>query len=253
MKRNPIVRMHTKLFTLLIMLFTLGLVPSFSVTVRASEFSVTPASAILYTTGSADLLSVPDITQVILPDMPDGLPFQVTGVTSNGYFQVSLTNVTYYIAGPYLEQGLDNTQVAQNVQDDKKAQDADVTAKIWALKSQYPEGTRWTNENYYRLSTPIDGYTYNGYGCVAIAFIVSDYLFGDAPCTEHRDFTKLRPGDMVRVNYDSHTVVVIEVNGDYITVMEGNYNSSIHWGRQLKISDIIAQQGYIWTRYQTQT
>ena len=68
-------------------------------TAFAAEFTVTPANAVLYTTAGADLLSDADTNAVALLDMPAGLPFQVTGITSNGYFQVKLNGQTFYIIG----------------------------------------------------------------------------------------------------------------------------------------------------------
>ena len=76
----------------------------FGMTAFAAEFTVTPANAILYTTAGADLLSDADTNAVALLDMPAGLPFQVTGITSNGYFQVNLNGQTFYIIGGELVQ-----------------------------------------------------------------------------------------------------------------------------------------------------
>lgn len=76
----------------------------FGMTAFAAEFTVTPANAVLYTTAGADLLSDADTNAVALLDMPAGLPFQVTGITSNGYFQVNLNGQTFYIIGGELVQ-----------------------------------------------------------------------------------------------------------------------------------------------------
>ena len=73
-------------------------------TAFAAEFTVTPTNAVLYTTAGADLLSNADTNAVALLDMPAGLPFQVTGITSNGYFQVNLNGQTFYIIGGELVQ-----------------------------------------------------------------------------------------------------------------------------------------------------
>ena len=76
----------------------------FAMTAFAAEFTVTPANAVLYTTAGADLLSDADTNAVALLDMPAGLPFQVTGITSNGYFQVNLNGQAFYIIGGELVQ-----------------------------------------------------------------------------------------------------------------------------------------------------
>ena len=76
----------------------------FGMTAFAAEFTVAPANAVLYTTAGADLLSDADTNAIALLDMPAGLPFQVTGITSNGYFQVNLNGQTFYIIGGELVQ-----------------------------------------------------------------------------------------------------------------------------------------------------
>ena len=38
-------------------------------------------------------------SKVMIPSCEIGIPIQVTGVTDNGFFRVSIDNVTYYIPG----------------------------------------------------------------------------------------------------------------------------------------------------------
>ena len=89
---------------------------------------------------------------------------------------------------------------------------------------------RWTNANRYSSK----GVGLTGLGCVAFALICSDAAFGDLPVTSrHSDFDAVRVGDILRVNNDTHSVIVLERRSDSVIVAEGNYNSSIHWGREL--------------------
>lgn len=115
-----------------------------------------------------------------------------------------------------------------------------------ALKSSYPEGMTWTNDNYYGWK---GGYYTGGYGCAGFAFLLSDAAFGDAPSKIHTDFNGIRQGDIIRLNYNTHSVIVLEVRSDSVIVAEGNYNSSIHWGREISYSEIKRTGSYVMTRY----
>lgn len=105
-----------------------------------------------------------------------------------------------------------------------------VLAVIEALKEDYPEGMRWTNDNLYQSHA----LQINGYGCAGFALICSDAAFGDLPISrKHNEFDDIRTGDMLRVRGNSHTVIVLEKKADSVVIAEGNYNDSIHWGREL--------------------
>ncbi len=116
---------------------------------------------------------------------------------------------------------------------------------IMGLKPSYPEGMYWTNEIVYQFN----GAYYIGYGCAAFTFLVSDAAFGNVPVYEHYDYTKIRVGDILRINNDTHSVIVLEVHDDYIVIAEGNYNKSIHWGRRLTNADLEKNLDYVWSRY----
>lgn len=120
--------------------------------------------------------------------------------------------------------------------------------RMITLKEQYPEGMRWTNDNYYGWKGGI--YT-GGYGCAGFAFLLSDAAFGDLPAHQiwEVDFDQIRVGDILRVNNDTHSVIVMEVKDDYVVLAEGNYNSSIHWGRTLTAAEV-EKADYAMTRYQ---
>lgn len=115
-----------------------------------------------------------------------------------------------------------------------------------AKKSSYPEGMSWTNSNYYGWDA---GYYTGGYGCAGFAFMLSDAAFGYLPAKKHYDFDNIKPGDILRINNDGHSVVVLKIDGTKYTLAEGNFNSSIHWGRTMTLSQIKANGTYVMTRY----
>lgn len=197
----------------------------------AAAYSVTAAEAVLYTNDNTVILSDADDTAVVLPEVAADLPIQVTGITSNGYFQIALDGQTFYIHGIGLSAAKADNQVYDT---------------IIAQKAVFPEGMHWTNDNYYEWK----GGTYTGgFGCAGFAFAVSDAAFGDTRAQIHKDYTNIRVGDILRVDNDSHSVIVLEVRENSVIVAEGNYNASIHWGREIPKAQLIDPYSYIMTRY----
>ena len=109
----------------------------FGMTAFAAEFTVTPANAVLYTTAGADLLSDADTNAVALLDMPAGLPFQVTGITSNGYFQVNLNGQTFYIIGGELVQDASAATTTVPAQTTTTTTNADGTVPVKDANGNY--------------------------------------------------------------------------------------------------------------------
>ena len=146
-----------------------------------------------------------------------------------------------------LEEGISNDP---NV--DQESLDLSTKAvynRMIAKKTEYPEGMPWTNANFYAWN---GGIYSGGYGCAGFAFMLSDAAFGDLPARilSDQSFSQIRTGDILRVNNDGHSVVVLEVYSSYVVIAEGNYNSSIHWGRVLtKESLESGTLTYIMTRY----
>lgn len=134
----------------------------------------------------------------------------------------------------------DGIELSASVVTPEKAYDA-----IVALKSQYPNGTPWTNDNSY-YSPALHTL---GYGCAGFAFMVSDAAFGDNPATYYYDLSEVRVGDILRINYDTHSVVVLEVRSNGVVVAEGNLNSAIYWGRFISFSEMGSGFVYGITRY----
>ena len=128
----------------------------------------------------------------------------------------------------------------------KKLSPSQVTKKILKLKNQYPEGMHWTNEdNYYYWSATSCGC----YGCIALAAEVSDKIFGkNASIIRHTEFDQIKPGDHIRIG-DYHSVIVVSKNKNTLTIVEGNYNRSVHWGRTITRDQLEARSFYVETRY----
>lgn len=112
--------------------------------------------------------------------------------------------------------------------------DEEAYEKLIELQEDYPEGMKWTNSNKYfsKKRNTLGG------GCAGFAFIASDYVFGkDSPykrCNE-LEWEELRVGDHIRMKNSQgtpHSVIILEIHEDSIVVCEGNFNSSIHWGRE---------------------
>ncbi len=117
---------------------------------------------------------------------------------------------------------------------------------ILAMKPLYPTGTPWTNENYYDWN----GGIYNrGYGCAGFAFMMSDAAFGNLPARKSTDMSKLRTGDVLRINNDGHSVIVLKVESDGVIVAEGSLNNAVYWGRKLPLSTVNAPNTFYLTRY----
>ena len=116
-----------------------------------------------------------------------------------------------------------------------------------AMQAEYPEGTPWTDNNVYAWN---GGIFSEGSGCAAFAFLISDLAFGDLPArmSEAVSIDVLRVGDILRVNGDTHSVIVLEVHEDHIVIAEGNFNGTIHWGRTLSAEEVTAAD-YFLTRY----
>lgn len=113
-----------------------------------------------------------------------------------------------------------------------------------SLRSTYPEGMTLTNSYYYY--SPCFG---NGYGCYGFAAKLSDTVFGTGTsCSTHTSFDKIKIGDNIRIG-NSHSVIVLTKNGNSITVVEGNYNSSVHWDRSITKASLEKDGFKVTTRY----
>lgn len=129
----------------------------------------------------------------------------------------------------------DNTNNTNNssVSADSSLSDDEAYEKIISLKGSYPEGMRWTNDNSHRSGNRV------GYGCAGFAFMVQDSVFGvNAKKTQTTtlNWDELRVGDHLRVQNNmggEHSVIILSIDDESVTLCEGNFNSSIHWGRTM--------------------
>jgi hypothetical protein len=204
----------------------------FLMPLKAAEYTITDMQDILYTNDKTCFFSEADENTMILSsdDIDENIPILVIGITNNNYYQVEINNEILYIQKDGLS---DNRQ-------------QEVYNIIMAQKSVFPEGMHWTNDDYYEWN---GGIYVGGFGCAAFCFYVSDKAFGNAKAYIHKDYSNIKVGDMLRVYNDTHSVTVLEVRENSVIVAEGNYNSSIHWGREMSMSEIIDSQSYIMSRY----
>ncbi len=113
-----------------------------------------------------------------------------------------------------------------------------------SLRSTYPEGMPLNNSYYY--FSPRFG---NGYGCYGFAAKLSDTVFGTEKSYQtHSSFDRIRVGDNIRIG-NSHSVIVLTKSPSHITVVEGNYNSSVHWDRKITSSSLASSGFRVYTRY----
>ena len=123
---------------------------------------------------------------------------------------------------------------------------ARVFSILLSFRSSFPEGKTWTNSDFYAWK----GGTYRGgYGCAAFAFLLSDAAFGTVKATMHKNVRDIKVGDILRVDNNTHSVIVLRVESNGVVVAEGNYNESIHWGRTISNSELSRSLDYVMTRY----
>ena len=103
---------------------------------------------------------------------------------------------------------------------------------IMAMQDEYYEGRPWTDSDLYYWK---GGVFSGGGGCVGFAFAMSDAAFGTLPARilDEKSYDAIRPGDILRVNNDNHSVIVLQKFSDHVVVAEGNFDGAIHWGRTL--------------------
>ena len=120
---------------------------------------------------------------------------------------------------------------------------------LMGFKSKYPEGMNFTNADY---RTWVGGIYRGGYGCAGFCFELSDACFAPnlANMRTSNLTNGLRPGDIIRLDYNSHSVIVTEVYEDEVVVAEANYNSSVHWGRHITFDEIKRTGTNVITRYE---
>ena len=137
----------------------------------------------------------------------------------------------------------------------------EVYNKMFAMKTEYPEGMTWNNFEPYGTKGNLGahyewdggkilGNVNKGVGCAAFAFILSDKAFGTLPARVVYDikYEKVNVGDILRINNNSHSVIVLQKTDAGVIVAEGNYNGTVHWGRALSKEEVL-RANFIVTRY----
>ena len=120
---------------------------------------------------------------------------------------------------------------------------------LMGFKSRYPEGMNFTNADY---RSWVGGIYRGGFGCAGFCFELSDAAFApNLAVMRTTNLTKgLRPGDIIRLDYNTHSVIITEVYSDAVVVAEANFNSSVHWGRRITFDEIARTGTNIITRYE---
>ena len=127
----------------------------------------------------------------------------------------------------------------------KGASAQNIYNRIIELKSVYPQGYPCDDKNFVR------GLYNDVTGCAAFAADVMSHLYGDG--NEEMSYIyryvddvkyvcgdnvarwvidQIRVGDVLRLG-NTHSVVVIGVDKDSVTVVEGNSNGIVNWGRKI--------------------
>ena len=132
-----------------------------------------------------------------------------------------------------------------------------VYQRLIARKSdpKYAEGAPWDNSYKYTNTVKFIGYKPGnciGSGCFAFMMDMMEYCSNYEYDVEkidasYNNLPKIRVGDGVRVNNNSHSVVVLEVaaDGHTVTIVEGNNGSSVRWGRKIDLANSSAGVTYI--------
>lgn len=127
--------------------------------------------------------------------------------------------------------------------------DDEITQRILSLKAAFPEALPWKDGSHLcgNLQFPTCGA-----GCVSFAMQISDLVYGRnarvvrlAP----ERASRIKPGDILRIRKNTHSAVLIQVDGDTLTVCEGNYYGTVHWGRKISASSLAGDITYVERRY----
>ena len=123
--------------------------------------------------------------------------------------------------------------------------DESLYSKMIAKKEEYPEGMRWTYDNCYSSR-----YIGGGCGCTGFAYLLSDVCFVEIKTKKLDLCSDFKVGDVVRIKANTHSIIILKIDtsNEKITIDEGNYANTIHWGRTFKISSLKGNCDYILRR-----
>ncbi len=177
----------------------------------------------------------------------------ITNGTGNGMFSPQNTctrgQIVTFLYRAFVENDTRTTAPESDrgtEQSDGNVSQSDAAQILYGLLDTYPEGTWWDIDTSYTSEALNMAYS----GCAGFALYCSDLIFGDLPITEvHSDFDKIKVGDMVRDEAGRHTVMVLEKQENSIIVVEGNYNDTVHWYREIYRTDPEFYNFTVTTRY----
>lgn len=129
-------------------------------------------------------------------------------------------------------------QAAVPPQPSAPTQLSDFDAKIEQLKLRFVQGMIWTNDNIIMHK----GGEHRG--CSGFAMAAFQHFYGDAKENKHTDFNAIKVGDVIRINGDTHSVVVIAKDHEKFTLAEGNYGGKVHWGRTVPVAEFRSSFNY---------
>ncbi|MCR4829899.1 MAG: D-alanyl-D-alanine carboxypeptidase [Pseudobutyrivibrio sp.] len=86
-----------KIFTILLVLSLVCFLPSLKLTAKAAGYTVTPQAGVLFSCNGTELFSDAN-PATFVKTIPVNSPVQVTGLTSNGFWQVDINGGTFYIS-----------------------------------------------------------------------------------------------------------------------------------------------------------
>lgn len=122
---------------------------------------------------------------------------------------------------------------------------------ILSFQEEYPDGSLWSGEASYAWKGGIDD---NGSGDRTFLFMVSDAAFGSLPARvlEPVAFDSLQPGDILLTQRNNHSVLIIDILEDHVTVVEESVDrhgdTRVYWGRTLSKESV--EEGIsVLTRY----
>ena len=115
-----------------------------------------------------------------------------------------------------------------------------------SFKTRYPEGKTWGENVFYAWN---GGTFAGGYGCAAFAFKLSDAAFKSKPARVHGNINNIKVGDILRVDSNSHSVIVLRKTSAGVVVAEGNFIGAVHWGRTISWKELGNKLDYVLTRY----
>lgn len=183
------------------------------------------------------------------------------------WYEVTLSNgTTGFVYGEYLFRPDENSATSASSLAEETLQ-----SRLSLLMQKLPEGKYWNHAGQYLdwgeespfavTDTPCDhsgyGYIYCNYyngttsdffsydalcQCLGFASLLSDQLFGqNAPVHIFYDPDLLRVGDHIRLGEYEHSMTVIELTEDYVTLGEVNRNYEdcrISWSRQMTLYEL---------------